>query len=176
MMNEAIANVLANLKDNHPDYNPNIGHEMAGFVWFQGFNDQFSPEFRDNYKKNMIAFIKDIRKEYMTPEMPFVIGVLGTGRTAEKVGKNKVSLDQREAAKAPEFKGNVLPVESYKDYSLFSYEVYERGWAKYFHEWVTVGSDRPYHYLGSGGFFVRLGDSFANAMAQRGPCLIEVML
>ena len=166
MMNEAIAKVLANLKDNHPDYNPNIGHEMAGFVWFQGFNDQFSPEFRDNYKKNMIAFIKDIRKEYKTPKMPFVIGVLGTGRTAEKVGENKVSLGQREAAKAPEFKGNVLAVESYKDYSLFSYEVYERGWAKHFHEWVTVGSDRPYHYLGSGGFFVRLGDSFANAMAQ----------
>ena len=61
-MNEAIAKVLANLKDNHPDYDPNIGHEMAGFVWFQGFNDQFSPEFRDNYKKNMIAFIKDIRE------------------------------------------------------------------------------------------------------------------
>ena len=166
MMNEAIAKVLAKLKDNHPDYNPNIGHEMAGFVWFQGFNDQFSPEFRDNYKKNMIAFIKDIREEYKTPKMPFVIGVLGTGRTAEKVGENKVSLGQREAAKAPEFKGNVLAVESYKDYSLFSYEVYERGWAKHFHEWVTVGSDRPYHYLGSGGFFVRLGDSFANAMAQ----------
>ena len=166
MMNEAIAKVLANLKDNHPDYDPKIGYEMAGFVWFQGFNDQFSPEFRDNYKKNMIAFIKDIRKEYKTPKMPFVIGVLGTGRTAEKVGENKVSLGQREAVKAPEFKGNVLAVESYKDYSLFSYEVYERGWAKHFHEWVTVGSDRPYHYLGSGGFFVRLGDSFANAMAQ----------
>ena len=45
MMNEAIAKVLANLKDNHPDYNPKIGHEMAGFVWFQGFND-CSPEFR----------------------------------------------------------------------------------------------------------------------------------
>ena len=166
MMNEAIAKVLANLRDNHPDYDPKIGHEMSGFVWFQGFNDQFSPEFRDNYKKNMIAFIKDIRKEYKTPKMPFVIGVLGTGRTAEKVGENKVSLGQREAAKAPEFKGNVLAVESYKDYSLFSYEVYEKGWAKHFHEWVTVGSDRPYHYLGSGGFFVRLGDSFADAMAQ----------
>ena len=33
----------------------------------------------------------------------------------------------------------------------------------HFHEWNTVGSDRPYHYLGSGAFFVRLGDSFANA-------------
>ena len=30
-------------------------------------------------------------------------------------GENKVSLGQREAAKAPEFKGNVLAVESYKE-------------------------------------------------------------
>ena len=92
---------------------------MAGFVWFQGFNDQFSPEFRDNYKKNMIAFIKDIRKEYKTPKMPFVIGVLGTGRTAEKVGENKVSLGQREAAKAPEFKEAVLAVEITKIIHFF---------------------------------------------------------
>jgi len=30
----------------------------------------------------------------------------------------------------------------------------------------TVGSDRPYHCLGSGKFFVRLGDSFAASMAN----------
>ena len=166
LMNESIRKVLGNLKENHPDYNSDAGHEIAGFVWFQGFNDQFSPDFRNNYKDNMIAFIKDIRKEYKVPNMPFVIGVLGTGVTAEKVGENQVSIGQREAAKAPEFKGNVMSVESYKDYSLFSNEVYQRGWAKNFHQWVTVGSDRPYHYLGSGGFFVRLGDSFASAMGE----------
>ena len=166
MMNDQISKVFSNLKANHPDYDSDAGYEIAGFVWFQGFNDQFSPEFRDNYEKNMIAFIKDIRKEYEVPKMPFVIGVLGTGVTAKKVGENKVSLGQRKAAQAQGFKGNVLAVESYKDYSLFSNEVYKRGWAKHFHEWVTVGSDRPYHYLGSGGFFVRLGDSFAEAMAQ----------
>ncbi len=166
LMNESIRKVLGNLKENHPDYDSDAGHEIAGFVWFQGFNDQFSPDFRNNYKDNMIAFIKDIRKEYKVPNMPFVIGVLGTGVTAEKVGENQVSIGQREAAKAPEFKGNVMSVESYKDYSLFSNEVYQRGWAKNFHQWVTVGSDRPYHYLGSGGFFVRLGDSFASAMGE----------
>ena len=134
---------------------------------FQGFNDQFSPDFRNNYEKNMIAFIKDIRKEYGVPNMPFVIGVLGTGVTAEKVGETKYHLVNGAAAQAPEFKGNVLAVESFKDYSLFSNEVYKKGWAKHFHEWVTVGSDRPYHYLGrSGGFFVRLGDSLAGAMAK----------
>ncbi len=166
LMNEAVRNVLDNLKDNHPDYDPAAGYEVAGFVWFQGFNDQFSPAFRDNYKDNMIAFIKDIRKEYKTPNMPFVIGVLGTPMTKEKVDQNAVSVAQREAAKAPEFKGNVVSVESYKDYALDTYEVFKSGWAPHYHHWDTVGSDRPYHYLGSGTFFVRLGDSFANAMAK----------
>ena len=166
MMNESIRNVLDNLKENHPAYEPKAGYEIAGFVWFQGYNDQFSDEFRDNYKDNMISFIKDVRKEYKVPDMPFIIGVLGTGMTAEKVAENQVSLGQREAAKAPEFKDNVLAVESYTDYSLFSNEIFKKGWPKHYHEWDTVGSDRPYHYLGSGTFFVRLGDSFAKSMAE----------
>jgi alpha-galactosidase len=166
MMNEAVHNVLDNLKDHHPAYDAKAGYEIAGFVWFQGYNDQFSPEFRDNYKANMITFIKDVRNEYKVPNMPFVIGVLGTGVTAEKVAENAVSVGQREAAKAPEFKDNVVAVESYTEYSHFSNEVFKKGWPKHYHEWDTVGSDRPYHYLGSGAFFVRLGDSFANSMAD----------
>ena len=69
-------------------------------------------------------------------------------------------------SKAPEFKGNVMSVESYNDYSNFSHEIFSKGWPEHYHEWDTVGSDRPYHYLGSGTFFVRLGDSFANAIAE----------
>ncbi|MDB4743913.1 hypothetical protein OAF98_05450, partial [Planctomicrobium sp.] len=36
MMNEAIHQVLDNLKDNHPAYDAKTGYEIAGFVWFQG--------------------------------------------------------------------------------------------------------------------------------------------
>lgn len=166
MMNEAIRDVLDNLDDNHPAYDAKASYELAGFVWFQGFNDQFSPEFRDNYQANMISFIKDVRSEYKTPDMPFVIGVLGTGVTAEKVAENAVSVGQREAAKSPEFNENVVAVESYTEYSQFSNEIFKKGWPKHYHEWDTVGSDRPYHYLGSGAFFVRLGDSIARSMAS----------
>jgi len=166
MMNEQIHSVLKNLKENHPAYDPKAGYEIAGFVWFQGFNDQFDEAFRTNYKDNMIAFIQDVRKEYKVPNMPFIIGVLGTNMTKEKVDENAVSQGQRAAAKHPEFKDNVLSVESYTEYSNYSYSVFKKGWPAHYHEWDTVGSDRPYHYLGSGGFFVRLGDSFANAMAQ----------
>lgn len=166
MMNEAIQKVLGDLKSYHPDYDAKAGYEIAGFVWFQGYNDQFSPEFRDNYTGNMITFIKDIRQAYNVPQMPFVIGVLGTGMTKEKVAENQVSLGQRTAAKTMGAKNGVASVESYTDYSLYSNNVFQKGWPEHYHEWDTVGSDRPYHYLGSGAFFVRLGNSFANSMAD----------
>ena len=164
-MVKQVNTVLADPKASHPDYDPAAGYEIAGFVWFQGFNDQFSDDFHGNYKDNMIAFIKDIRSEYKTPKMPFVIGVLGTSKTEEAVGKNAVSLAQRAAAAVPEFKGNVVAVESYTEHALDSWEVFNAGWAKNWYVWDLVGSDKPYHYLGSGKFFVRLGDALATAMA-----------
>jgi len=166
LMNEQVRKVLKDLKTYHPAYDARAGYEIAGFVWFQGFNDQFSPAFRENYRANMISFIKDVRSEYNTPNMPFIIGVLGTGQTKDKVAANAVSVAQRQAAKAPEFKGNVLAVESYTQYALDSLEVFKTGWADHYCQWDTVGSDRPYHYLGSGKFFVRLGDAFATGMAD----------
>ncbi len=129
MMNEAVHAVLKDLGKHHPEYDAKAGHEMAGFVWFQGFNDQFSDAFRDNYKGNMIHFIKDVRKEYKTPKMPFVIGVMGTSIYKEKVAENKVSVAQREAAKAPEFKGNVASVDSYLYYAVDAYDLFKKGWS-----------------------------------------------
>jgi hypothetical protein len=35
--------VLADPKAYHPEYDPEAGFEVAGGVWFQGFNDQFDP-------------------------------------------------------------------------------------------------------------------------------------
>lgn len=164
-MVKQVNTVLADPKSAHPEYDANAGYEIAGFVWFQGFNDQFSDDFHGNYKDNMVAFIKGIRSEFKTPKMPFVIGVLGTSQTKEKVDENPVSVAQRAAAAAQEFKGNVVAVESHSEYALDSLEVYKTGWVPNYYLWDLVGSDRPYHYLGAGKFFVRLGDAFATAMA-----------
>ena len=57
LMVDEINEVLSDLGNYHPAYDSSVGHEFAGFVWFQGFNDQFSPEFRDNYRQNMIHFV-----------------------------------------------------------------------------------------------------------------------
>ncbi len=168
-MVEAVEKVLADPGKFHPQYDSDAGCEVAGFVWFQGYNDQFSDEFHGNYTGNMKLFIEDVRKTFKTPAMPFVIGVLGTSRTKAGVDANPVSAAQRAAAALPEFKGNVAAVESYLHYTQEIYPIYTAWrtpqWDSVKDQWGRCGSDRPYHYLGSGKFFVRLGDAFATAMA-----------
>lgn len=164
LMTEHVNESLANLKDLHPDYDPKAGYEIAGFVWFQGYNDQFSDQYRDNYASNMVHFVKDVRKEFNATDMPFVIGVLGTGRTEEKVAENQVSLGQRAAAQDPSIKDNAVAVESYKFWDWKANEIYDKGWYANFPEWGSHGSDRPYHYLGSGKFFLSFGDKLADEM------------
>jgi hypothetical protein len=174
--------VLADLKTYHPAFDPAVGYEMAGFFWFQGFNDK-SGDKPTRYKEHMANFIRDIRSEFKAPAMPFVIGVLGTGSRAKKtdystlshaaaveLGKKEtagqpVAVAQREAAALPEFAGTVVAVESYPyyDYAVLPlYEVYKDR----FSEWQNAGSGRPYHYLGSARFFTRLGHACGEAMAN----------
>jgi alpha-galactosidase len=168
-MVEAVDKVLADPGKYHPQYDASEGCEVAGFVWFQGFNDQFNDEFHGQYTGNMKLFIEDARKTFKTPAMPFVIGVLGTSRTKDGVDANAVSVAQRAAAALPEFKGNVAAVESYLYYTQEIYPIFTAWgtpqWDSVKDQWGRCGSDRPYHYLGSGKFFVRLGDAFASSMA-----------
>ncbi|MEZ6065542.1 MAG: sialate O-acetylesterase [Planctomycetaceae bacterium] len=36
--------------------------ELAGFVWFQGWNDMISEEYTAEYTANMVRFIRDVRR------------------------------------------------------------------------------------------------------------------
>lgn len=172
-----IRKVLADPKAYHPGYDPKAGFEVAGGLWFQGFNDQFDPEFYGNYSSNMVHFIQDLRKEVKQPKMPFVIGVLGTPAFPEEAMTNNVSQAQRVAAKSPELTGTVAAVESW---SLTTPEVaiwrMQRDAAKakgnaaenerMEQQWILHGSNLGYHYDGSGRFFIRLGDECADAMLK----------
>lgn len=170
-----IRKVLADPKLFHPAYDPAAGFEVAGGLWFQGFNDQFDPEFYGNYSKNMVHFIQDLRKEVKQPKMPFVIAVLGTPAFPEGAMANNVANAQREAAKSPELAGTVAAVESWplttpevaiwrmrKDASQGSPAVIENADM----QWRLHGSNQGYHYDGSGRFFIRLGDECAGAMLK----------
>jgi hypothetical protein len=122
-MIEHVKKVLADIKRVVPDYDPKQGYELAGFVWFQGFNDLVSdwtydkrmkPGGYDLYGELMADFIRDVRKDLSAPKMPFVIGVIGIG--GEKEGKKPPQMVFRQAqaapASLPEFKDNVAAVQT----------------------------------------------------------------
>ncbi len=70
--------VLKNLKAYFPAYKDQ-GFEIAGFFWHQGWNDGCNKAFSQEYEKNMINFIKDMRKDLGNADLPFVIATSGMG-------------------------------------------------------------------------------------------------
>jgi Carbohydrate esterase, sialic acid-specific acetylesterase len=172
-----VRKVLADPKAYHPEYDPQAGFEVAGGLWFQGFNDQFDPEFYGNYSGNMVHFIQDLRKEVKQPKMPFVIGILGTPAYPDEGLANNVAKAQRVAGSAPELAGTVAAIESWPlttpEVALWRMKrdaAKEKGNAEESklaeEQWPLYGSNQGYHYDGSGRFFIRLGDLCANAMLK----------
>ncbi len=61
-------------------------HELAGFIWMQGWNDMISKEATAEYAANLANLAKDIRAEFAVPHLPFVVGELGNGGAADEGG------------------------------------------------------------------------------------------
>lgn len=130
LMIDHVKKVLADPKKYYPAYNKKDGLEIAGFVWFQGFNDlhnnyvypyKDTPDQYSLYTDLLVNFIKDVRKDLKTPKMPFVIGVLGVSGDLKSLDrprliKNIKNFRTAMAAPAnmPEFKGNVVAVHTEK--------------------------------------------------------------
>jgi alpha-galactosidase len=121
LMIEHVGKVLGDIKRVVPDYDPSQGYEIAGFVWFQGFNDLVStwtypdnnkPGGYDLYAVLLAHFIRDVRKDLNAPKMPFVIGVMGLNGMAPPQGELYFHQAQAAPAALPEFKGNVVAVET----------------------------------------------------------------
>ena len=144
-MVEHVRNVLGDMKSVVPGYDPKQGYELAGFVWFQGFNDLVSdwtydkgdqPGGYDLYSELLAVLIRDVRKDLSAPKMPFVIGVIGVGGMKEENKPSRMKyFRQAMAAPAslPEFKDNVVavPTALYWDNDLEALRArLERFWPK----------------------------------------------
>jgi len=119
LMTEHVQKILTDIKRVYPDYDPKQGYELAGFVWFQGWNDMVDgqtyprsnkPSRFDLYSELMAHFIRDVRKDFKAPKMPFVIGVMGVGGIQDK--PNYFRQAMAAPAALPEFKSNVVAVET----------------------------------------------------------------
>jgi alpha-galactosidase len=138
IMVDHVKSVLGDIKRVVPGYDAAQGYELAGFVWFQGWNDlvdsgtypdRDKPGGYDAYSTAMAQFIRDVRRDLNAPKLPFVIGVLGVGGPTAEYGPDQqrykaTHQNFRDAmaapAKLPEFKGNVATVwtEKYWDREL----------------------------------------------------------
>lgn len=121
LMLEHVRKVLADPKRVVPGYDPAQGYELAGFVWLQGWNDMVDghtypahaqPGQFHVYSELLAQFIRDVRQDLGTPKLPFVIGVMGVG--GARAGAETVEFRKAMAAPAamPEFKGNVVAVQT----------------------------------------------------------------
>jgi hypothetical protein len=162
-MVDHVKEVTGDLKKLFPDYDESQGYEIAGFLWFQGFNDQFKEETRNEYEQNMAHLITDLRKEFKVPNMPAVIGALGTGGQ-----KGPIAIAQEKAANRPEFKGTVAFVETAQHWDKTADEMVRKGvWRTADRaQFYRIASERPYHYLGSGKMMFLMGHDFGEAMVK----------
>ena len=139
--------------------------EVAGFVWFQGFNDQFGDS-PGQYEANIKHFINDVRSDLGKPNLPFVIACLGTNGSKASGGNSKVVQDAQLAMnKVAEFKGTV---KAFRTDELVDKEAEKLfpTWQQNQEEWKKTGSDRPYHYYGSGIWYGRIGKAAGAAMLE----------
>ncbi len=139
--------------------------ELAGFVWFQGWNDMYGGAEKE-YASNMKQFIEDVRKDLGAPKLPFVIAAMGQNGSKPASG---AMLTVREAQMSmndvPQFQGNV---KAFRTDVLVDKEA-ERlcdDWQKHIEEWNKVGSNWGYHYYGSAIWLNRIGKAMGEAMLE----------
>lgn len=132
LMIEHVRKVLADIPRVVPEYDAAQGYELAGFVWFQGWNDMVDgstypkrdqPGGYDAYSSALEHFIRDVRSDLQAPQLPFVIGVLGVGGPVDLYAPDQQRYKSthqnfRDAmaapAQRPEFQGNVIAVRTEK--------------------------------------------------------------
>jgi alpha-galactosidase len=179
-----VRKVLADIPRVVPDFDEARGYELAGFVWFQGFNDyvdggvypeQDKQDGYDLYAELLGHFIRDVRADLAAPKLPFVIGVMGIdgmrGDTAAPMRNFREA--QRKVAKLDEFKGSVMAVETAPFWDDELERLVERSersknpeadFTPEERKRLAGASNGGYHYLGAAKILAPIGQAFAEAL------------
>ena len=164
-MVENVRDTLKNLKTLFPGYDEAAGYEIAGFVWFSGWNDAGLKD----YEEKLANLIKDTRKDLNAPNMPVIIGELGvSGPTQPGKEENPIRKAQASVAQRPEFKGTVRYVKTAEYFDMRAFEMFRDGsWnGANKEEFSKLASDRPYHFMGSPKTFFLMGNAMGEAMVE----------
>ena len=128
------------------------GYEIAGFGWFQGHKDSGST--KEEYEKNLVNLINDLRKEFKVPKMPVVVATVGfhgyqLGEGPWK-GVWEAQLAVGDPKQHPEFAGTVASVDT-RDF------------------WREIGEsprEQDYHYNRNAETYMLVGETMGRAMVR----------
>ena len=137
---------LANLEKHYPGAK---SYEVAGFFFWQGERDAGSAGHASRYEKNLVHFIKSLRKEFNAPNAKFVLATMGEsvkGGTGPggQILEAQLAVDGT-TGKYPEFKGNVATI--------------------YTHPMAQGGSGNG-HYGGKAEVYMDVGEAMGMAMVE----------
>jgi hypothetical protein len=144
-----VREALANLKTDFPSYDGR-GYELAGFVWYHGWNDGVNPKTAvPEYEQNLVNLIHDVRHEFDAPRLPVVIGELTGPWVKAPPEWEALRRAQAMAAARPEFAGNVVFVPT--------------------HDFVRKPEDSPnpghgHHEFGNAETYFLVGDALGKGM------------
>lgn len=137
---------LADLEKHYPGAK---GYEVAGFFFWQGERDAGNAGHAARYEKNLVHFIKTLRKEFNAPNAKFVLATMG--ESVKGIGGNGGEILNAHLAvdgasgKYPEFKGNVATI--------------------YTHPMAQGGSGNG-HYGGKAEVYMDVGEAMGKAMIE----------
>ena len=137
---------LADLEKHYPGAK---GHDVAGFFFWQGERDAGNPGHAARYEKNLVHFIKQVRKEFNAPNAKFVLATMGEsvkngGGLGGQILQAHLAVDGN-TGKYPEFKGNVATI--------------------YTNPMAQGGSGNG-HYGGKAAVYMDVGEAMGNAMVD----------
>jgi hypothetical protein len=182
---EETRKVTGNIKKYFPDYDQSQGCQLAGLIWFQGWNDGVGKGNPD-YTEQTAQLIRDLRKDLNTPSLPVVIGELGTDGPNATGWIATFRAQQTEIAAIDEFKDNVRLAKTAQywptypntddKWQAFRIEAkkneqkpqndptrikpgdyYQANWVQRHAKELSYFSDKRYHYKGSGACYYQMG-------------------
>ena len=119
--------------------------EIAGFFWFQGWNDMFTEGALPAYALNLELLVKDLREELDSPDLPFVVGQTGNADNEE------LWEAQEAATQSADFEGTARYVPT--------------------RAFLRRPEDSPnqghgHHWFGNAESYLRIGDAMGAAMVK----------
>ncbi|MDG1873434.1 MAG: sialate O-acetylesterase [Mariniblastus sp.] len=145
--------VLENFESEFPHFKGR-GYEIAGFVWWQGHKDTGSELNANRYEQNLVHLIKTLRKEFNSPNAPFVIGTIGFDGRA--MSGNTLTVANAQLAvsggkgKYPEFTDNVTTVDT----------------RDFWREANISPREQGFHYNQNAETYMLVGESLGKAMTK----------